>query len=282
MLINVKSFSGVRRVTKISYARENEVTETETESTETETESTETETESTEVTPVAKAKNDTPPVLPQEKVNKLLAEERRKNQEKIRKLTAEMESFRKNASMTEAEKAELATRLDELNSTLLSKEEIAAKRLKEAKEKAATELETAKQKAQLWQGRFERSLIERTILDAAGPEAVFPAQFIPVLAPHARVVEKTDDAGHPTDEFEVKVKIKSTDSKGNEVVLDLPVNDAVQDLKKQPTWQNLFKSAFTAGTGFTPGEKGPGTAKDFTNMSPEEYRKHRKSLGLSR
>lgn len=286
MLVTLKTT--MRRITKISTARDNApVAEIEPEvepnaPAEGDGEG-EGDDEPPVVPPASKGpKNDPPTTVPQDKVNKLLADERRKSQEKIRKLTAEMEKFRQSASMTSEEKQEMASRLEELNMTLLSKEEVAAKRLKETQQKAATELQSAKDTAALWQTRFERSLIERTILDAAGPEAIYAEQFIPVLAPNARVVEKIDENGHPTNEFEVKVKLRTINAQGVDAIIDLPVSDAVQDMKKQPKWQNLFKSAFTAGTGFSPGTKGPGTTKDIASMSPEEYRKHRKTMGLTR
>jgi len=212
----------------------------------------------------------------QDDLNKFLADDRRKQETKLRKMQQDLQTLQQSTSLTAKEKDQLQAQIDEMNTVILTKEELAKRQLEETKQKAQTELETAKSEAKTWQSRYEKTMIQRAILDAAGPDGYDPSQFIPVLAPNARVVPVLDAEGHATGDDIVKVKITEVID-GKAKVLDLPVTDAVEQMKKNAKYANFFKSTLLGGTGFNQAKGGTTSSADKRRMSPAEYQKARKA-----
>lgn len=263
MLVTI--FSPVRRTLKSLIAREGDP-EVETE-TETETETTQ---EEKDAAAAAAAKEI---LIPQTKVNEIMAAEKRKTKAANDKLVLQLTQLQQSASLTAVEKKDLEDRIEELRNASLTKEQLAQQKLKETQDRAANEVKSAKEEASKYKNLFEQRLIQRDILDAAEPKGHKPAQFIPVLAPHARAVEILSDTNQPTGEYEVKIKLP-TIVDGKRVTLDLNPTEAVAQLEKDDSYANFFKSFQVNGTGFNP-SKHAKDARSVAELTPEEYRAQR-------
>lgn len=124
----------------------------------------------------------------------------------------------------------------------------------------------------MWRNRFTDNLIVGSILNAASEFKAYKAtQFIPLLKDRARLVEKIDSEGHPTGDFEVKIKWDGVDKDGRPLKLDLSPNETVKAMRGDENYMNLFV-AEGGGSGYVPtrGTQTPGTV-DPTKMSAEEW-----------
>jgi len=205
----------------------------------------------------------------QKQVDDILGNRLKKQKEEQEKLVAQLEDFKKNKSLNDNQRQELQTQIDDLQSTLLTKEEIAAKEKASVEKKYKKDLDDAVEKAKIWQGRYTESTIERSILDAATKEKVInPSQIVQILRPSTRLVE-VDDALIP------QAKIQSVDKDGKPVILDLPIPEAIKQMKELPEHGNLFQAGTTGGTGSNTLHPGTGEGKiDLTNT--EKYIEARK------
>lgn len=226
---------------------------------------------------------DPPKTFTQDELNNILAAERKRNDEKTKKHIADLEKLQKSKSLTENEKSQLQAKIDELNNTLLTKEELAAKERKKLAEEHSKEVANLTKDRDTWKDRFTTTSILRTIGDAANEEGAFNSnQIVALLQPITQLREETDAEGNPTGKYIPRVAYPDMDKDGKQVTLDLTIPEAVKRMKETPErYGNLFKSTMTGGTGSMPTNGAPGTA-DITKMTPEQYFKHRKSLGLGR
>lgn len=219
------------------------------------------------------------PVIPatglsQEKVNALLAAERRKAKAASDKLAEQLKQIQQSANLTAAEREGLAQNLEELRIASMTKEQLAAQKLNEAKAEAANRVKAIEAERDKYKNNFEQYLITRSISDNAAPVAWNPSQFIPVLAPHARVVEVMGEGNVPTGQHEVKVRLTQVKD-GKPQTLDLTVAEAIGQLEKDPSWANLFKSNQVAGAGVNPAKPTGNVATTLRGISSADYRKIR-------
>lgn len=223
-------------------------------------------------------KNGSPRTYTEEEHQRAILAEKNRADESVKKSVAELELHKKNANLTQAEKDSLQKKIDELNSTVLTKDQL----WKQDREKLISTNETEKKALSVerdqWKNRYVESTVHRALTDAASTlEAHQPEVFLALLGPKTEVVEEKDESGN-TKGFKVKVKLKDIDPKtGQEVILDLDPMQAVKQLKDKPdTYGYLFKGHTNAGVGGT-GSKELRPA-DYDRMTPEEYRKHREGL----
>lgn len=210
----------------------------------------------------------------QEKVNTILAKEKRKAQDSIQKVIKQLEDTQKSAGLTAAEKDALATQIENLKVETMTKEQQAAQKLQDAKKKAAEDLKAASTERDKYKNLFERNLIRNAILDHSAPKAYNPEQFIPVLEPAARVVEEVDDQNRPTGVYNVKFRMTGMVD-GKPQPIDLGPSEAVNHLEKDTGWSNLFKSGQVAGTGFNPAAATGSIAKSLKGISSADYMANR-------
>lgn len=213
----------------------------------------------------------------QEELDKIVEAERTRVKEQTRSQISQLEELKKNLNNTAESEAALQKRIDELNKTLLTKEEL-TKREKEALEKKSKEeIENLAKDRDTWQSRFKTSMITRSLTDAAHKEEAFnPDVLVGILSSKAKVVETLKPDGKPTGDFTVKVSLSGKDKEGKPQELDLDPMDAVKFLKEDPQYHFMFKA--TAGSGV--GGRGNETVKDIDvkNLTPEQYKKHRQQL----
>ena len=217
----------------------------------------------------------------QDEVNAIVARERSADKERNTQLVQQLESLRSTSQMTEESKKALETRIEELQTQFMTKEEIAAR----DKKKLETELSAARDSAinegKLWRTRFEKSMVERSILDEAIKNDSFaPNQIVELLSTKSKVVEATSTDNKPTGKFEVRIAFDDTDKDNKPVTLDFTAADAVKRMKELPErFGNLFKSGVRGGLGGNNLQGADGNLKiESILKNPEEYRKHRKTL----
>lgn len=223
----------------------------------------------------------------QEDVNRMLAADRRKSEEKLTKTLDELEAQRAKSSLTSAEREELDTTIEGLKETMMTKTQLAEKeasKSKKAHEKQIAELSESTKK---WQNLYTTSTIERAIVDAAssGPNKAFnTSQVVAILGPNTRLIEALDNDGEKTGDLVPSVKFKDTDKDGKPVTLDLAVSAAVKRMRELDAYANLFESEGTGGVGGSTKAKGGSSTETVAKMAqgdPAAYRKARKDGTIS-
>jgi len=191
-------------------------------------------------------------------IKKRLARERKEKEEVL----TQLEQFKKSKSLNEEERTKLQEQIDRLQTSMLTKEELAAKQKKELETKYTKELETTKKEAEAWRTRFTTSTIRRAITDAAvSANAYRPSQIVALLEPATRLDEVVDDDNNPTGDYKPMVKFQGRDKDDKPVTLDLPIEDALKEMSKmEEDYGNLFRSGATGGVGGA-ASAGGGSAK---------------------
>ena len=205
-----------------------------------------------------------------------LANARKKYQAETRTAVDELNALRAKATLSAKERQELDTRITDLNTKLLTKEELADQEKSKLEKVHEQQVTTLTGERDSWQQKVTASTITRNITDAAVESDAFsPQQIVAVIGPNTRLDEVKDADGNSTGEFEVKVKFNDTDKEGKPVVLDLDVSAAVKRMKEMATYINLFKNNGTGGLG-TPNRAG-GNEPDLAEIAkdPEKWRKFR-------
>lgn len=150
-----------------------------------------------------------------------------KNQE----LMNALQQLRDQQGTSQAEKEELQKRIDALEAQVLSKEELAAKKLKEEETRRVREVEEAKKDAATWKEKHHNSLMSRVLTDAAVANKAFkPEQVVDLLMGKAEVEEVTNEAtGAGTGQYVVKVSVQVPKADGSgEATERLPATEAVK------------------------------------------------------
>lgn len=215
-------------------------------------------------------------------LNRRLAEDRRKGEEKNRQIAAELSSLRESANLTEAQRRDLENRIEQLNAEYRTAEEQKRLDQQKAQEKYDRDTKKLSEERDSWRTRHDANLINGDIVTAAAKHEAFNVnQIVAILRPMTKVVERMDSAGKPTGEFISQVKFHGKDRDGKPVVLDLTVDDAVKAMKDMPEdFGNLFKSTSVNGLGMTSGNgaSSNGRLPDIDNMSLQEYQRRRAEI----
>lgn len=220
--------------------------------------------------------DDDKPTLSQKKVNAIMAEEKRKHKIVIDGQVKELETLRKSKNLSEQEKTTLTSRIEELQNSVLSKEQLAQKEKQKLETEYKTKLDTVSTESNFWKSLFHKETITRSIVDEASKsEAFSPTQIVSLLKDNTRLSEVLDGEGNPIPgQYITKVKFQDTDKEGKPVTLDLTIPEVMKRMKDRPEeYGNLFKSGVSSGLGQSGGHNKSG--KDPSKMSPEEYRKWR-------
>ena len=197
--------------------------------------------------------SDPPPsdkTFTQDQLNKILADDRRRHEAKIRQVLEEADALKAKASLTDEERTDLENRLESMRNDLLTKEELAKKEKDKLAKKFAEDTQKLTADRDAWQQRFTRQTIERTIIDASiENEAFVPEQIVAMLRTDTKLEEALDEDGRPTGQYLPKVTFADTDKDGKPVTLSLSVKEAVKRMTEIPKYGNLFKGKGTGGLG---------------------------------
>lgn len=198
----------------------------------------------------------------QQQVDDMIQKRVAKTKDEHSKLVEQLDVFKQGKSLSETQQTELQETIANLESTLLTKEEIAAKEKTKADKKYNKDLEEALGDAKKWKQQYADASIVRAITDAAAEaEVCNVSQFVSMLRPSTRLVEVED-------KLVPHAKIDSVNSEGKPVTLDLPVPEAIKQMKEMAEHANLFKGQSTGGTGSTTLQ--PGNAPGSIDMKDTE------------
>lgn len=224
----------------------------------------------------------------QEDVNKFLAEDRRKHQERYKALETSYQKALKNQQLDNGERNRLEQELSDLQASFRTKEQQIEYERKQAAVKFENELKEQQARADRWEKMYKEEKIDRSILDACGPDVFHPKQILDMMRPKAQLKEEMTEDGRPTGRLLTMVTLDDIDEKTGEPIQTLRTPaDAVNRMKELPKlYGNQFRSNVVSGVGAGAAEGGPGTTGkiDPTRLTPEQYRKLRaenpEALGL--
>lgn len=228
----------------------------------------------------------------QDEVNKIVAADRRKLEESLKKAEKSYTDVLANKNLTEQERKTLEENLSTVQGQLRTKEQQATMEKKQLEEMFTGKLAEAEKKGQTWEAMYRDSTVERALQDAAVRNDAFsPSQITTLLRPWTRLMEITDEkTGKPTGAFKPMVDFPDVDTNtGEAVILPRTPEEAVKRMKELPeSYGNLFKSGVVSGIGSSSAtgglSSGAGGKIDVAKLTPEQYRKIRKEhpelLGL--
>jgi hypothetical protein len=230
----------------------------------------------TEVVPPAVKPPETQPEkkFSQEDVNKLLAENKRTLKEQNESLHKQLTQLSESKNLTDQEKADLNSRIVELENTFKSKQQLAEEKAAKSEKKYAEDTKKLLEEGTIWKNRYVDENIVNHITNASvGAEAFSPEQIVSLLKPNSRLAEIKDETGN-TIGFETKIKFRSKDKEDKIVDIELSPAQALEKMKEDaPKYGNLFKSNFAGG--FSGNNANiPTTNADYDNM--EHYAQQRK------
>lgn len=206
-------------------------------------------------------------------VEERLARDRRNRETAYQQLESKYQELLGSQNLNTEERTRLEGTLSDIQKQLRTKEEQARLDLQNAEKQAKERVTSIEQERDSWRERYTKQTIERTILDAAMQNEAFnPNQIVNLLKGSTRLVEKVDDSGKTTGQYEVMVDLADK---------QLSVGDAVKQMKGATAdYGNLFKSGVVPGLGTQAGNGGltPGAngRVDITKLSDAEYDRIRK------
>lgn len=212
-----------------------------------------------------------------EEVQKLIESERKRNQDQTRATIQNLETLRQNQTLSEQEKTGLSKQIEDLNRSLLSKEELAKRERERLVNEHKSTLDTVTKDRDTWRIRFEDSQITRAITDAAIKGDAFNANLIvPLMKPNAALVENQVD-GHPTGTFSVKIAMSVAEN-GVTKNLELTPEEAIKLMKDKPDeYGNLFKGNLVGGVGGGASPRNQNNV-DLNTTNHEEYLRNRDTI----
>lgn len=219
----------------------------------------------------------------QEQLNTFLADEKRKSQSKITKMTDELKALQAKSNLTAEERHGLESKIEELNNLNMTAEELAKKNKVKDDKTHGLAIEELTVDRDGWRERFRKSTVDRGIIDAAGENKAFrPTQILAILGPMTRLSEVNDDDGKPTGEFKTTVSFPDKNDKKEDIILELSPDAAVKRMKEISDYANLFTVEGTGGVGGTGSRlSGEGVKVAELAKDAKAYREARKSGDLT-
>ncbi len=231
----------------------------------------------------------------QKKFNDAVAAERRKQEAKYRKELEKTETTYKellsnSKSLTEKERQTLQDNLETIQGQLRSKEQQAAQEKKDLEAAYQGKLTVAERRAEQAEARWRDSTIMRALQDAAVEyESYSASQVVTLLKDKTKLVERVDEKGKGTGQFDVMVDFPDKDATtGQSVMTSKTPSEAVKRMTEIEEFHNLFRKNVVSGIGgnsaiggLTPGSNGK---IDVRQLTHEQYLKvraeHPELLGL--
>lgn len=176
-----------------------------------------------------------------------------------KKQAAKIDELLESARLTDERRAQLEQEKAKLEEQYLSADELAANRVKQAKEEAMGEINKIKQQAEHFQGLYTTSTIEAALTRAAQDFGAYSGQQIHGLLAGQTVLDPViGDDGKPTGQYRPMTTVSIMDG-DKRVTKTMPADEAVKAYLSLPENRNLVNSKFGAGGGATGGNSaGPG------------------------
>ena len=229
----------------------------------------------------------------QEEVNHIVATDRRKMEDALKKTEKQYQDLLASQSLTEQERKALQANLEMVQGQLRSKEEQLLMEKKQVEEVYAGKLQEAEKKSAFFETLYRDSTIERALTDAAVKhEAFSPMQIVTQLRGQTKMLEETDPkTGRLTGKFKPMVEMLAVNATTGETETKAYTPDeAVKKMKDdRDTWGNMFRSGVVSGIGsgsatggLMPGQGGKIDVRKLTHEQYLEIRaKNPELLGLA-
>lgn len=199
-------------------------------------------------------------------VDKLMANYRKGLQTDLANKTAALEEVQRNLNLTAEEKEELASKLNEVQTTLLSQQELSDREKNRLKKEKESEIERLKVESESWKRRHDEMLVTNTLTQAAVKHKAYnPAQMVKLLAADA-VITETDG--------QFKVQVKMTNKEGKPIQLD--VEAALAEMSQDDSYINLFEQQ--GSEGLRRNNANGSKPLNVANLTPKQYREHRSEI----
>jgi len=199
-------------------------------------------------------------MVTQEKMNSVLAEQKRESKKVVKELTSQLKAQAESSETSAAERKVLEDRIDELNQTVMSTEELAKEKEAKLTSKLNETVDSLTKDSEGWKKRFCDAEITRDIATASVANDAFNAQQLSDLIAH-KVTSTLNEDG----------TIAHTIGEGDNAK---SISDHVKAMREDvENYGNLFKSTKTPGTG-TSNAEGSGSP-DLGKMSVTEIIAHR-------
>ena len=214
----------------------------------------------------------------QEEVDRMIVKRNKALDQKHQQLEAQYKKALEDKNLTEANKKELESQLEELQNSRLSEKEKLDKERKKAEEKYQSDLGVVTAERDAYKERFEVTLKNRALLDAAVEhDAYSPNQIVELLSAKTKIVEVKDDDGVVS--FVPKIEWEETTSEGQVLRLQKSPKEVVADMKEDvDRFGNLFKANIARGVGEGTGKATEKSGKiNPAKLSTEEYMELRKT-----
>ena len=230
----------------------------------------------------------------QEDLNTFLADDRRRHQEKYRKLEGAYEEMLADKNLANDQRSKFEAELQDLQKSFRTIEQQQEYERKQERIRFSQEMAGYKEAATKWEHMYKDSVIHRSLQDAAVSAGAFnPSQVVNLLSPMTQMRPIVDENGvELEDKMDPKVDFPDIDEKTGESITTLRTpQEAVQRMKELSEHHgNLFRANVVSGIGSgaaTGGvTSGEGSRIDVTKLTAEQYRKMRKenpgALGLRR
>lgn len=230
----------------------------------------------------------------QEDVNTFLADDRRRHQDKYKKLEGSYQDMLADKTLAQEKREKMEADLLDLQKSFRTKEQQAAFDRKKEKERFTSEVSTYKEAAEKWESMYKNSVIMRSLQDAAVEADAFnPTQIVGLLSPVTAMRLATDDDGKELEDKMIPmIDFPDIDEEtGAKVVTLRTPQEAVQRMKELPElFGNLFRANVVSGIGAGSATGGAASGKggriDPTKLTAAQFIKLRKenpeALGLKR
>ena len=234
-----------------------------------------------------------PAKFSQDDVNRIVAADRRKLEEALKKTEAVNKELLTSKNLTEQERKALEDNLSSVQGQLRTKEQQAALEKRQMEEIHANQLAETEKKVRVWEDLYRESTIERELADAGSKHDAFSlSQITTQLKPWTRLVPVVDASNKPTGSYKVVVDFPDINATtGESEMTTRSPEEAVKRMKELPgTYGNLFKANVASGIGANStggtalGGDGKLSPKQISALTPAKYREiratHPEYLGL--
>lgn len=217
----------------------------------------------------------TPKTFTEAEVKAQTSEIEKKFKEERAQLLGKLQMLETTSKLTKEEREETTKTIEELRKKVFTAEELSQQEVKKQADQFKRQLENTTSERDSWRSKYSEEKITRGIMDAAlHGEAFNPTQIVSLLRGDSHLEELKDDEGQVTG-YEPKVRVRTLDKNKQPVELILNPQQAVEQLKQDPSFFNLFKSTMKDSMGSSNGSKGSKmTLAEAAKLSPEAYRKY--------
>lgn len=190
--------------------------------------------------------------------------------EEKKQLVTQLEDLRATQGLSEADKASLTTRIDELTSSLQTKEEQQQGELTRVKREYETQVETYKSDATRFKTLFEQQSIGNSLASAAAAEGALNTQQIQAMfAGSVSLVQDRDpESNELLETFTPTLKFVGLDNKKKPAQMELPVAEAMKKIREDGLNSNLFKGHQVSGGGVNPVTRNADGSPKLTASNP--------------